>query len=206
MEIHAPHGAIRSLKEFFLHIFIVTVGILIALSLEGLREARHEHRLVHDARSSFRTELLANQKNLNLELTNIKQQKQIIANILNDLPQLEKDPKEFAARVSKVQPSFYYFATTSWESALSSGALTHMDRSETDRLAAAYLQTRSYQEIEKEALPVWFSLESYFQRRRSFGPHELSDGIEKLQMMALYELTMEHVGNELSGGLRDALN
>ena len=35
MEIHAPHQPILSVKEALVHLTIVTVGILIALSLEG---------------------------------------------------------------------------------------------------------------------------------------------------------------------------
>jgi len=39
VDLHVPEGPIRSLKDFLLHIVIVTIGILIALGLENTREA-----------------------------------------------------------------------------------------------------------------------------------------------------------------------
>jgi hypothetical protein len=43
MEIHAPHKPVLTVREAIVHLAIVTVGILIALSLDGVREWR-EHR------------------------------------------------------------------------------------------------------------------------------------------------------------------
>ena len=57
MDIHAPERPIRSIKEFGIHIAIVTIGILIALSLEGIREWVHDTRLVHETIANFREEL-----------------------------------------------------------------------------------------------------------------------------------------------------
>jgi hypothetical protein len=45
MDIHGPVGPTRSLKEFAVHIGIVTIGILIALGLEGIRMAINARRL-----------------------------------------------------------------------------------------------------------------------------------------------------------------
>ena len=52
MDIHPPIGRAESLKEILTHIFIVTVGILIALSLEGVRESWREHVIANEARES----------------------------------------------------------------------------------------------------------------------------------------------------------
>ena len=38
MEIHAPHKPILTVTEALVHLAIVTVGVLIALSLEGARQ------------------------------------------------------------------------------------------------------------------------------------------------------------------------
>ena len=52
MEIHGPEGPTNSFKDFAIHIVIVTIGILIALGLEGIRESIYEHRIVRDAREA----------------------------------------------------------------------------------------------------------------------------------------------------------
>lgn len=41
MDLHPPGGPVRSLKDFFVHIGVVTLGILIALGLEQLVEVHH---------------------------------------------------------------------------------------------------------------------------------------------------------------------
>jgi hypothetical protein len=70
MDIHAPEGPTHSFKDFLIHIVIVTIGILIALGLEGVRETVYEHRIVRDARENFHAELQANRANLDKELLN----------------------------------------------------------------------------------------------------------------------------------------
>jgi len=54
VEIHAPHGSIHSWKDLLIQLGIITAGILIALSLERVREWRHERALVREARETTR--------------------------------------------------------------------------------------------------------------------------------------------------------
>ena len=72
MEIHGPEGPTNSFKDFAIHIVIVTIGILIALGLEGVRETIYEHRTVRDARENFQAEFQGNRSNLDKELKNDK--------------------------------------------------------------------------------------------------------------------------------------
>ena len=45
MDIHPPSGPVHSFRDFCLHLLTVILGILIALSLEGLIEWRHHRSL-----------------------------------------------------------------------------------------------------------------------------------------------------------------
>jgi hypothetical protein len=64
VEIHAPHKPILTVTEALVHLAIVTVGILIALSLEGARQW-HEHRsLVAETRENLTREIEANRAEL----------------------------------------------------------------------------------------------------------------------------------------------
>ena len=47
-------------RDFLLHLFTITVGLLIALSLEGLVEWQHHRHLVHDAEKSPHAEISSN--------------------------------------------------------------------------------------------------------------------------------------------------
>ena len=36
MDVHAPHEPIHTWRDFFIHLITITVGLLIAISLEGM--------------------------------------------------------------------------------------------------------------------------------------------------------------------------
>jgi len=38
MDVHPPHGAIHGWRDFFVHLIVITLGLLIALGLEGIVE------------------------------------------------------------------------------------------------------------------------------------------------------------------------
>jgi hypothetical protein len=112
MEIHGPEGPTKSFKDFAIHIVIVTIGILIALGLEGIRETIHEHRIVNEARENFRVELEEDQRFARLELANTRGMQVQIKKIVADLPELRQHPDQLAARIAKIQPSFYFFSSS----------------------------------------------------------------------------------------------
>lgn len=64
MDVHPPHGAIHSWRDFFVHLVVITLGLLIALGLEGVVGWGHNKHLVHTAEANLRAELLANRKTL----------------------------------------------------------------------------------------------------------------------------------------------
>jgi hypothetical protein len=41
LEVHAPHGATHSVKDFLLHIAAISIGLLLALGLESTAEWLH---------------------------------------------------------------------------------------------------------------------------------------------------------------------
>ena len=51
LEVHSPHEAVRTWKDFFVHIATITLGLLIAIALEQLVEGLHHlhqrHQLQH---------------------------------------------------------------------------------------------------------------------------------------------------------------
>jgi hypothetical protein len=71
MEIHAPDHPILTLKQALVHLSIVTVGILIALSLEGALEWSHHRALVREARENLRSEIRNNQKDIQIILKSL---------------------------------------------------------------------------------------------------------------------------------------
>ena len=205
MEVHPPSGHIGSLKEALVHIAIITVGILIALGLDGLREQWREHVAVKEARASFQEELRVNNHQLALDLESVAKVDADIDKILAEVPNLGKAPDEFRKRVVALSPAFYFFRTTAWESAMSSGALAHMNRTELNRFVDAYLSVKNYQDASHNAVPSWIAVETFFQSRHSFSASELSEGEERLRTFKMGMQTLEHLGREMHSDIHDAL-
>jgi len=52
LDVHAPHSSIGGWREFLLHLVAITIGLVIALSLEGLVEWREDVRVLVDRSGS----------------------------------------------------------------------------------------------------------------------------------------------------------
>ena len=85
MDLHAPEGPIRSVKDFLMHIVIVTIGILIALGLEQLVEMHHRGKLAHDAVEGFRRELTSDSADVREVLASNSEVRKKIAEWIADL-------------------------------------------------------------------------------------------------------------------------
>jgi hypothetical protein len=64
MEIHPPHNAVHTWKDALTHIALITVGVFIALSFEGVATWREHRALVREARANLMTEVDDNRKEL----------------------------------------------------------------------------------------------------------------------------------------------
>ena len=124
LDVHAPHHRMQGIKDFLLHLFTITIGLLIALSLEGCVE-RHNHRvLVREAEDGLRGEIAGNAKivgSLRQQITD--QEKELDAN-LAVLAQVkthpgEKHPLSFAFRMRP-------FNNVAWKTAQTTGAFAYM--------------------------------------------------------------------------------
>jgi len=95
MDIHPVHGPVNSVKDFFVHLAIITIGILIALSLEGLLEWAHHKTLVHEARENILTEVRKNKESIDNELAELKKREDELNHIVAVAYQLETAPNSF---------------------------------------------------------------------------------------------------------------
>jgi hypothetical protein len=205
MEIHGPEGPTNSFKDFAIHIVIVTIGILIALGLEGIREAIYVRHVVRDARENFHVELVGNRGNLDRELKNDSETLDHLNQIVADLPKLRKNPVEFQARVAKLYPSGYFFSSSRWESALSTGALGHMSVDEVNRYAQVNFLVHAYTTLELQTNTDWQQLEAFVSGHENPTPQEMNTGVEKLYLYRADTRSLKQVAEEFSGSLDSAL-
>jgi hypothetical protein len=205
MEIHGPEGPTKSFKDFFIHIVIVTIGILIALGLEGVRETIYVHRIVRDARENFRVELEGNRQSLDKELKNDRETLARVGQIIADLPRLLKNPAHFRARVAELYPSGYFFSSARWEAALSTGALGHMSVDKVNQYAGTNFLVHAYTNLELQTNTDWQQLEAFASAHENPTPQEMDTGVEKLFLYRADTRSLKQVAEEFSGALNRAL-
>jgi|SRR3954447_13269811 len=137
MEIHAPHGSIGSVREFLVHLAIITIGVLIALSLEGCTEWMHHRSLVREARANIANELRDNKGEIDRQIAGISKmgnELNVALDVIEDLRAHGKtDAKSFSLTYQAAQLS-----TASRSTAEATGALGYMDYAEVKRYATVY--------------------------------------------------------------------
>jgi hypothetical protein len=56
LDVHAPHQSIHTWRDFFIHIAVISIGLLIAIGLEQTVEYLHHRHQVADLREALRIE------------------------------------------------------------------------------------------------------------------------------------------------------
>jgi hypothetical protein len=126
LDVHPVHGSIHGWRDFFLHIVTITIGLFIALSLEGLIEWHHHRSLVHEAEASLGDEIRANAHTLSGADADIKREYAALksdVDVLKEIIQTSKTPEK-----SNMEISFNIrgFNDLSWKTAQSTNALSYM--------------------------------------------------------------------------------
>jgi len=139
LDVHPPHQSVHTWRDFFIHIGTITLGLFIALSLEGFIETIHHRRLVAEARENIRREIEENRQQLPLNLTSIQKdaarmkQNIVIIRQLRDHPRTAHAPIHFEVAWSGFQDA-------AWNTARDTGALNYMPFNEVQALSQLYTQ------------------------------------------------------------------
>ena len=93
LDVHPPHGKMHGAGDFFLHLFTITVGLLIALALEGCVEKQHQRHLVHEAETGMKLKIKENSKQINSLRQQVVNQNNQLNEDLAVLDELKNKPK-----------------------------------------------------------------------------------------------------------------
>ncbi len=137
MDIEPPHHPIETRRDFFIHLFTITCGLLIALSLEGLVEWGHHRAIVHEARENIRQEIEDNKKAAIEDLQYVDQDRSRFEHNLEEERALRDSPKTHHS----IQSNFSWsgMSDAAWRTARDTGALAYMPYAEVQRNADVYV-------------------------------------------------------------------
>src|ERR1700691_4004145 len=97
LDVHPPHKAIGNASEFFLHLFTITIGLLIAVGIEGAVE-RHQHReLAREARETLKEEIRKNAESTNDAVKEITGEQQKMKGNLAAVRKVQLNPNDPSA-------------------------------------------------------------------------------------------------------------
>ena len=151
LDVHEPHEPIHGWRDFLLHLFTITIGLLIALSLEGLVEWQHHRHLVHEAEASLHAEIKSNAQSISGIGKDIEAQEAMLQHdiVVLNMAIAHRD-------ISKEHMSVAYHLTeaddVSWRTAQSTGALALMPYSSAQEYAQIYATQAAFESAERQAV------------------------------------------------------
>jgi hypothetical protein len=138
IDIHDPHKEVGGWKDFLVHLTIITIGLFIALSLEGMVDWFHHRSLVHEAEASLHAEIQSNAQGaagLSRDIHNEQKSLQQDVDVLDHIIKTGKPPKH-----SSISIDFHLstFDNVSWQTAQETGALSYMPYKTAQQYSSIY--------------------------------------------------------------------
>jgi hypothetical protein len=139
LDVHLPHK-LHGFWEFLLHLFTITVGLLIAVQIESFVEWRHHLHLAEEARSSLHKEIAQNLKDFKKMQPGLKAWEKQIDTDLATMHRIQNHPNDPKARHASIQLTFSIVSMpdTAWKTAQATGALAYMPYEEAERYSSIY--------------------------------------------------------------------
>ena len=157
LDVHAPEHEIHGFRDFFLHLFTITIGLLIALSLEASVEALHHRHQREEAETLIRREIQNNLDSLHAGQPGAMAELRQMTTVLKTL-EARAQSKPGALHDSDFIFHEAPFQDAAWRTASSTGALSYMDYGEVERFSDAYKEQALLQTMEEQALDDYLQL------------------------------------------------
>jgi hypothetical protein len=195
MDLHAPEGPIRSLKDFATHLCVVTVGILIALGLEQLVEAHHRAQLGEEAVSGFRHELTDNRTQVTEVLDSLPKMREQVQRQVEQLSAAAGGGGGAVPSLMKYPGvSFDLVSVASWDTAVVTQGLAELPYDAVKRYSEAYGSMRVFMEEEKVMFDAWTEMHAFGEDPSQLAPEQKRALIERLRRYESLSVAVDTIG------------
>ncbi len=191
MDIHPPTHPIRSVRDFLLHIFTITCGILIALGLDQVVEKRRDEALAAQARQEFRTEIDTNREKLREAFQDeAALEKGLQAWIdYGEARRRHDTPTAPTAIGGLATRRFARLSSSAWQSAVATQAVAKLDFNQVQAVSAAYTRQQALQVITDHAVEQWIEISGFGDPQTMSDP-EWGNGVRVLRIALAYAHTI----------------
>jgi hypothetical protein len=154
LDVHAPHHAIEGWKDFVVHLLTMSVGLLIAVGIEGCVELHREHKLVQEARATMREEIEHNSGQMKDAVVALKKQRDMMQTSIDALRRIQENPKDKEAQKATISADFSIVGLrdTAWKTAQTTGAMGFMPYAEAQRYSDVYGSQKEFLDQEDKIL------------------------------------------------------
>lgn len=197
----------ESIRDFLLHIFTITIGLLIALGLEGCVERIHQHHLRDEADSNIQQEIRHNEAELKTTLDAATLEQKSLIEVLKFL-QAKSEGKSYPIEGISLGFTSGTVSDANWRTATATGALSFMEYKRVEDFAAAYQVQEMFLRLSDQTLDEFLELQSYVQY--GFDADKVSPDTAKAAMSDVrrtlsHVVAMQQVGAGLNHAYEEAL-
>jgi hypothetical protein len=191
LDVHPPHEAAHTWKDFFIHIATIVVGLLIAIGLEQAVERIHEHYELRETREALQQELEANRADVRNCALNWRWEIVMLEADLETMRYLQQHPGTKPADVP-AEPRFTNYPCTYssavWDAAEKNGITRLMPLAEANKHANRY---RMLAGLVAQDLEGWNSLNDAGRYRGLHPDPTTMSPVEADDTVRLLEIAME---------------
>lgn len=164
IDVHAPQHSISGKRDFFLHLFTISIGLLIALFLENAAQAWHHHEQKREAEMKIREEIRHNLESLQKYEPGLRQEYDAMNRLFSAL-RAEQQGAGFS--LTDVHPDFQEeeIPDAAWRTASNTGVLEYLPYDEVERFADAYREQALLQTMAQDALNDYLELTPMLDRQ-----------------------------------------
>jgi hypothetical protein len=152
IEVHPPTEPVHGWRDFLVHLFTITIGLLIALSMEGCVEWQHHRHLVHDAEASLRREIEGNARDMKVNLEGVRNEQRLLSQDVVILKKMIAKPGVKTHDTMSIRFNIRGFNDVSWKTAQSTGAFGYMSYALAQEYSDIYDQQHEIDDAEHVAV------------------------------------------------------
>ena len=207
IEVHPPEKRIHGVGEFFLHLFTITIGLLIALALENAAGAVHHRHQREEAEATIRQEMRENREELAKADAAIKGELNNMRAALDYL-QARSQGKDASTAGISLGLSMIHLQNAGWRTAAVTGAVQYMDYKAVQQFAAAYDLQEVFNGLQSQTLDNYLNLNSHIATNKdpkSLTPQNAEAAIPDVRTTIAHLRAMQDLGRGLSESYDEAL-
>jgi hypothetical protein len=201
LDVHPPHEPVHGVRDFILHLLTITIGLLIAVGIEGCVEWQHHRHLVHEAETSLHEEIKSNADGMQSVIDSIHNQQKTLKQDVAILQQFAKGntPKD---KNMSVTWRILSFDDVSWRTAQATGAFAYMPYADAREYANLYRAQAEYDGVQHQAMrDATYSIAPFAdtdEKSPDPTPEEAKEIIARIQVLQAQLITLDSFATGLN--------